>query len=75
MYNILSAMRNHRLFDRFGFNLPKDTACKESKIKKVYNYDSWFYDPFNAVCLVNSLVTLLQIIMQILKRKTSLLIT
>lgn len=31
MYNIISAMKGHRLFDRFGFDLPKTSSEKKVK--------------------------------------------
>lgn len=48
LYNILSSMRNHRIFDRFGFNLPKAGQKKESKTTQVFDYDSWIYDSTHA---------------------------
>lgn len=41
-------MRNHLIFDRFGFSLPKTTTEKESKKKIDTYYDSWIYDSLNA---------------------------
>ncbi|MBC8320136.1 MAG: protein rep [Bacteroidetes bacterium] len=48
MYNILSTMKDHRIFDRFGFNLPQTTIEHETKIASVTDYDIWIYDPSNA---------------------------
>ncbi len=48
MYNIISAMKGHRLFDRFGFNLPKTTSKKESKMTKLIDYDNWIYNSSQA---------------------------
>ena len=45
LYNILHAMKGHRLFDRFGFDLPKTTLKPETKNQLANNYESWFYDP------------------------------
>lgn len=47
MYNILSAMRHHRLFERFGFNLPQEPIIKIMP-KKLLEYDLWTYDSRNA---------------------------
>jgi hypothetical protein len=40
--NILSAMKGHRLFDRFGFHLPKQPQ-KENTTKLITNYDKWVF--------------------------------
>lgn len=45
LYNILLAMKGHRLFDRFGFDLPKDTPKPEIKNQLANSYQTWFYDP------------------------------
>ena len=46
MYNIISAMKGERIFERFGFNLPKNE--NNALIKEVTDYDSWLYDPKNS---------------------------
>lgn len=43
MANILAAMKSHRLFERFGFNLPKTAMVKEGKITEVSDYNEWKY--------------------------------
>jgi len=43
MVNIIDAMKNHRVFDRFGFNLPKPIEEKVKKVSRVYDYDRWIY--------------------------------
>lgn len=45
LYNILLAMKGHRLFDRFGFDLPEDTPKPETKNQLANTYESWLYDP------------------------------
>jgi len=40
--NILCAMKGKRIFDRFGFNLPK-TAAKETTQKLISNYDEYIF--------------------------------
>lgn len=35
LHNIYTAMKRERLFDRFGFNLPKNAAKRESKLTEV----------------------------------------
>lgn len=42
--NILVAMKGKRIFDRFGFNLPKQ-APKESSSRLVENYERWLFRP------------------------------
>jgi hypothetical protein len=42
LHNILRAMKGLRLFERFGFNLPK--TQKETTIKELYEYDILVYD-------------------------------
>ncbi len=44
-YNIYKAMRGHRIFERFGFNLPKGTMKRKSKNTEVANPINWKYDP------------------------------
>lgn len=41
--NIISAMKKHRIFDRFGFNLP-EAAKPEKKLNFIRQYKEWFYD-------------------------------
>jgi hypothetical protein len=40
--NILKAMKRHRIFDRFGFNLPKQV--KEGKSTVLSSFDEWEFD-------------------------------
>ena len=40
--NIFAALKNKRLFDRFGFNLPKQ-GIKETNTKWISNYENWQY--------------------------------
>ena len=40
--NILCAMKGKRIFDRFGFNLPK-TAARETTQKLINNYDEYIF--------------------------------
>ncbi|MCK5815216.1 MAG: protein rep, partial [Flavobacteriaceae bacterium] len=40
--NILSAMKGYRIFERFGFNLPKEQKNK-SPLKFINNFDNWEY--------------------------------
>ncbi|HTB07919.1 MAG TPA: hypothetical protein VK806_13290 [Bacteroidia bacterium] len=44
-YHIYKAMKGHRIFDRFGFNLPKKNEPKGGTRKIVANYINWKYDP------------------------------
>lgn len=41
--NIFAAMKGNRIFDRFGFDLPK--MEKESKATVLSQYDEWEFDP------------------------------
>ena len=41
--NILYSMKGRRIFERFGFNLPK-TYPKEKVIKILHEYEEWFFD-------------------------------
>ncbi|MEP4091784.1 hypothetical protein [Reichenbachiella sp.] len=41
--NILTEMKGWRIFDRFGFNLPKTTTTTEEKV--VFQCDKWLYQP------------------------------
>ena len=43
--NILNAMKGHRIFDRFGFNLPKLNESKGSNYSFVVEYEKWVYVP------------------------------
>ena len=45
LHNILNAMKGHRIFDRFGFNLPKTSETSLSKVQTVIDYDKWVYIP------------------------------
>lgn len=42
IHNILTAMKGVRLFDRFGFNLPK--VDKEQKTNVLFEYDTMKYN-------------------------------
>jgi len=41
--NILCAMKGHRIFDRFGFNLPKQEK-RQVSYKFVQDYKEWIFD-------------------------------
>lgn len=43
--HILAAMKDRRIFDRFGFNLPQIEKPKGGTITKLKNYDEWEYNP------------------------------
>jgi hypothetical protein len=43
LYNILSAFEGHRLFERFGFNGPKETK-KDNRLSMVVDYDIYYWD-------------------------------
>lgn len=43
LYNILAAMRGHRIFDRFGFNLLKQHKTKGGTITKAEKPEYWEY--------------------------------
>ncbi|MBK9504753.1 MAG: protein rep [Bacteroidetes bacterium] len=43
--NILMAFDGHRLFDRFGFNLPTKKTKPASKITCVTDHKNWEFDP------------------------------
>lgn len=45
LHNILNAMKGHRIFDRFGFNLPQTERSKEKSFLQVHDYKVWNYDP------------------------------
>ncbi|HTB99317.1 MAG TPA: hypothetical protein VK705_01405 [Ferruginibacter sp.] len=42
--NILSAMKGHRIFDRFGFNLSKQDKIEIAKIMQLNQYEEWIFD-------------------------------
>ena len=42
--NIFTAMRGHRLFERFGFNLPASVKKKEVKFSLLKQYENWYFD-------------------------------
>lgn len=42
--NIFVAMKGRRLFDRFGFNLPKNNQARPTKKQKLSNYETVVYD-------------------------------
>lgn len=44
LYNIYKAMRKHRIFERFGFNLPPDAGKREPKNTEVAHFIKWRYD-------------------------------
>lgn len=41
--NILTAMKNLRIFERFGFDLPIDSNNKPIKITPLFEYNEWPY--------------------------------
>jgi hypothetical protein len=41
--NIIAAMKKHRIFYRFGFDLPKQRKAAKV-ITMLQNYKEWFYD-------------------------------
>jgi len=43
LYNIYVAMRGHRIFERFGFNLPPNTPKREPKETEVDHSIKWKY--------------------------------
>lgn len=43
LYNIYCAMRGHRIFERFGFNLPENTPKREPKETEVNHSIKWKY--------------------------------
>lgn len=45
--NILRAMKGHRLFDRFGFNLPTP-SLDTGKFTPLNHYDEWIFDVSNS---------------------------
>jgi hypothetical protein len=44
LYNIYNAMRGHRIFERFGFNLPANTTKRKAKNTEVNHSINWKYD-------------------------------
>ncbi len=48
MYNIITAMKGERIFDRFGLNMQKKDNESKGLVREVTEYDSWVYDPENA---------------------------
>ena len=45
LYNILTAMDGHRLYERFGFNLPKQNKKTKSKLVISSDTEKWYFDP------------------------------
>lgn len=45
LHNILTAMQGLRLFNSFGFRLPKDAPKRERKSQLLTEYDELIYDP------------------------------
>ena len=43
--NIFKAMKEIRIFERFGFNLPKDLDLYKTGASLVSDYDEWIFDP------------------------------
>lgn len=43
LYNILSAFEGHRLFERFGFNGPKE-KIEPNRLSMVVDYEIYYYD-------------------------------
>lgn len=46
--NIIAAMRGKRLFDRFGFNLPKGKNTKATNFITINNYEEWVFTGENS---------------------------
>ncbi len=44
LYNIFNAMKGLRIFERFGFNLPKEKPVKPATVSLVKDYQVWEYD-------------------------------
>ena len=42
--NIFRAMKGLRIFERFGFNLPKEKIKRTSKILVIQKFDEWMFD-------------------------------
>ena len=47
LYNIFDAMEGLRLFDRFGFDLPKNSNPQPKGARVVTDYHEWIFDPYN----------------------------
>lgn len=45
LHNMICAMKGERIFDRFGFDLPKRNKAEGKKAIKVDHYDDWVFDP------------------------------
>jgi hypothetical protein len=45
LYNIFTAMKDHRIFERFGFNTPKKDKVFGGKSKVCHDYENWRFDP------------------------------
>jgi hypothetical protein len=43
--NIIWAMKPHRIFERFGFNLPTKPKIKGGESKTITDYDEWIHNP------------------------------
>ena len=44
LYNILGAMKGHRIFERFGFNIPKPNKAKLKKVTALAVFQIWVYN-------------------------------
>ncbi|NQX97716.1 MAG: hypothetical protein HRT73_07525 [Flavobacteriales bacterium] len=44
LYNILSALKEHRLYQNFGFDLPKELTIKKRTTKTITDYQELDYD-------------------------------
>lgn len=44
LFNILWAMKSHRLFERFGFNLPPNAKAVPFGARIVTDFEEWFFD-------------------------------
>ncbi|HXB42304.1 MAG TPA: protein rep [Bacteroidia bacterium] len=44
LHNILCAMKGHRIFERFGFNIPKPDKTKLRKITTLFVFQEWVYN-------------------------------
>jgi len=45
---ILTSMKGKRIFDRFGFNLPKELIKEKKSIKLLQKYNEWEYNPITS---------------------------
>lgn len=45
LYTILDAMKGKRIFDRFGFDIPKTNKTQLSNTKILSNYENWEFVP------------------------------